>query len=63
MTLERYIAAHGGKQLCVTSSICSSWDNQLYSRLADEGSYLLQIDRDTKRLNLRVPQVWEEGTI
>ena len=49
VTLECYFAAHGGKRLYVTSSLCSSWDDQFYPRLAEEGSYLLQIDRDTKR--------------
>ena len=37
-----------GKRLYVTNSLYSPWDNQLYPRIAKDGSYLLQIDCDTK---------------
>jgi selenium-binding protein 1 len=36
-----------GKRLYVTSSLLSSWDNQFYPGIRENGSYLLQIDCDT----------------
>jgi selenium-binding protein 1 len=36
-----------GKRLYVTNSLYSSWDNQFYPAIAEQGSYLLQIDCDT----------------
>ena len=38
-----------GKRLYVTSSLYSPWDNQFYPQIAKDGSYLLQIDCDTKQ--------------
>jgi selenium-binding protein 1 len=38
-----------GKRLYVTSSLFSSWDNQFYPQIAEQGSYMLQIDCDTAR--------------
>lgn len=38
-----------GKRLYVTNSLYSSWDNQFYPAIRNEGSYLLQIDCDTAR--------------
>jgi selenium-binding protein 1 len=38
-----------GKRLYVTNSLFSSWDNQFYPKIADQGSYLLQVDCDTER--------------
>jgi selenium-binding protein 1 len=38
-----------GKRLYVTNSLYSSWDNQFYPKMAEEGSYLLQIDCDTEQ--------------
>ena len=38
-----------GKRLYVTNSLYSPWDNQLYPQIARDGSYLLQIDCDTKK--------------
>jgi selenium-binding protein 1 len=38
-----------GKRLYVTNSLYSSWDNQFYPAIAEEGSYLLQIDCDTEK--------------
>jgi selenium-binding protein 1 len=38
-----------GKRLYVTNSLYSSWDNQFYPDIAQQGSYLLQIDCDTQR--------------
>jgi selenium-binding protein 1 len=32
----------------------SSWDNQFYPKMAERGSYLLQIDCDTAQGGLRV---------
>ena len=37
-----------GRRLYVTNSLFSSWDNQFYPQIADQGSPLLQIDCDTK---------------
>ncbi len=37
-----------GKRLYVTNSLYSPWDNQIYPQMAKDGSYLLQIDCDTK---------------
>ena len=37
-----------GKRLYVTSSLYSVWDNQFYPKMADEGSWMLQIDCDTQ---------------
>ncbi|NND97740.1 MAG: selenium-binding protein [Pirellulaceae bacterium] len=36
-----------GKRLYVTSSLYSVWDNQFYPKMAQQGSWLLQIDCDT----------------
>ncbi len=38
-----------GKRLYVTSSLYSSWDNQFYPQMAEQGSYLLRIDCDTEQ--------------
>jgi selenium-binding protein 1 len=38
-----------GKRLYVTNSLFSSWDNQFYPKIAEHGSYLLQVDCDTNR--------------
>jgi selenium-binding protein 1 len=38
-----------GRRLYVTSSLYSSWDNQFYPKMAEQGSYLLQIDCDTDK--------------
>ncbi len=35
-----------GKRLYVTNSLFSTWDNQFYPGLANDGSYMLQIDCD-----------------
>ncbi len=36
-----------GKRLYVTSSLYSVWDNQFYPQMAEQGSWMLQIDCDT----------------
>lgn len=36
-----------GKRLYVTSSLYSVWDNQFYPKMADQGSWMTQIDCDT----------------
>lgn len=38
-----------GKRLYVTSSLYSVWDNQFYPRMAEKGSWMLQIDCDTAK--------------
>ena len=43
-----------GKRLYVTNSLYSSWDNQFYPKLAEEGSYLLQIDCDTDNGGMKI---------
>lgn len=43
-----------GRRLYVTNSLYSSWDNQFYPKIADEGSYMLQIDCDTENGGMKV---------
>jgi selenium-binding protein 1 len=43
-----------GQRLYVTNSLYSSWDNQFYPKIAEQGSYLLQIDCDTSQGGLKV---------
>jgi selenium-binding protein 1 len=43
-----------GKRLYVTSSLYSVWDNQFYPKMADQGSWMLQIDCDTQRGGLKL---------
>lgn len=43
-----------GKRLYVTNSLYSVWDNQFYPKIAETGSYLVQIDCDTKDGGLKV---------
>lgn len=43
-----------GKRLYVTSSLLSSWDNQFYPDIANQGSYLLKIDCDTEHGGMAV---------
>lgn len=38
-----------GKRLYVTNSLFSSWDNQFYPAIANEGSHLVMIDCDNQR--------------
>ncbi|MHC4176767.1 MAG: selenium-binding protein SBP56-related protein, partial [Planctomycetota bacterium] len=43
-----------GRRLYVSSSLFSSWDNKFYPEIAQQGSYLLQIDCDTDRGGLEL---------
>ncbi|MDZ4783229.1 MAG: selenium-binding family protein [Planctomycetia bacterium] len=43
-----------GKRLYVTSSLFSSWDNQFFPKMAETGSFMLQIDCDTEKGGLKV---------
>ncbi len=43
-----------GRRLYVTNSLYSVWDNQFYPRMAEQGSYLLQIDCDPVAGGMRV---------
>jgi selenium-binding protein 1 len=43
-----------GRRLYVTNSLYSSWDNQFYPKMAEEGSYLLQIDCDTEKGGMKI---------
>ncbi len=45
-----------GKRLYVTSSLFSSWDNQFYPKMAQAGSYLLQVDCNTDQGGLSLNQ-------
>jgi selenium-binding protein 1 len=38
-----------GKRLYVTNSLFSSWDNQFYPQIGEQGSYMLQVDCDTSK--------------
>jgi selenium-binding protein 1 len=37
-----------GKRLYVTNSLYSSWDNQFYPPIGEQGSYMLQVDANTE---------------
>jgi len=43
-----------GKRLYVTNSLYSVWDNQVYPQIAEQGSYLVQIDCDTREGGLKL---------
>jgi selenium-binding protein 1 len=43
-----------GKRLYVTNSLLSKWDDQFYPDIAKQGSYMLQIDCDTRRGGMKV---------
>ncbi|MDR9896611.1 selenium-binding family protein [Aetokthonos hydrillicola Thurmond2011] len=43
-----------GRRLYVTNSLFSSWDNQFYPDLSKSGSYLLQIDCDSKNGGMQI---------
>jgi selenium-binding protein 1 len=43
-----------GRRLYVTNSLFSTWDNQFYPDLSKTGSYLLQIDCDTKDGGMKI---------
>jgi selenium-binding protein 1 len=43
-----------GKRLYVTNSLLSVWDNQFYPEIGKRGSYLLQIDVDTKKGGMKL---------
>jgi selenium-binding protein 1 len=43
-----------GKRLYVTSSLYSSWDNQFYPKMAEQGSWLMQLDCDTDKGGLKL---------
>lgn len=43
-----------GKRLYVTNSLFSSWDNQFYPELKDQGSHMLQIDVETEKGGLAI---------
>lgn len=43
-----------GKRLYVTNSLYSSWDNQFYPKMAEEGSYMLQIDCDAENGGMEI---------
>ncbi|XP_021749258.1 selenium-binding protein 1-like [Chenopodium quinoa] len=43
-----------GKRLYVTNSLFSTWDNQFYPELKEQGSHMLQIDVDTEKGGLAI---------
>jgi selenium-binding protein 1 len=43
-----------GKRLYCSTSLLSSWDNQFYPGMGEQGSCLLQIDCDTEKGGLRI---------
>jgi selenium-binding protein 1 len=43
-----------GKRLYVTDSLFSSWDNQFYPRIAEQGTTMLRVDCDTERGGLKL---------
>jgi hypothetical protein len=49
-----YLATVNVDPESATYSLYSSWDNQFYSKIAEEGSYMLQIDCDTKQGGMKI---------
>jgi selenium-binding protein 1 len=47
-----------GKRLYVTNSLYSPWDNQFYPDMAKQGSWLLQLDCDTKNGGLALNEAF-----
>lgn len=45
-----------GKRLYVTSSLYSVWDDQFYPKMAEEGSWMMQIDCDTEKGGMELNQ-------
>jgi selenium-binding protein 1 len=45
-----------GKRLYVTNSLFSSWDNQFYPQIAEQGSHLLSLSCDTERGGLALDE-------
>jgi len=43
-----------GKRLYVTNSLFSTWDQQFYPDLANQGSHILQIDVDVEKGGLSI---------
>ena len=43
-----------GKRLYVTNSLYSTWDNMFYPKMANDGSWLIQVDCDTDKGGLKV---------
>jgi selenium-binding protein 1 len=43
-----------GKRLYVTSSLYSVWDDQFYPKMAEKGSWMMQIDCNTEQGGLRI---------
>ena len=43
-----------GKRLYVTSSLYSVWDNQFYPKMAETGSWMLQLDCNTETGGLKL---------
>jgi selenium-binding protein 1 len=43
-----------GQRLYVTNSLLSPWDNQFYPDMAKAGSYVMQIDCDTRNGGLKI---------
>lgn len=43
-----------GRRLYVTNSLYSVWDNQFYPKMAEQGSWMLQIDCDTEQGGLKL---------
>ena len=43
-----------GRRLYVTSSLYSVWDNQFYPKMAEQGSWMTQIDCDTDKGGMKL---------
>jgi selenium-binding protein 1 len=48
-----------GRRLYVTSSLYSVWDNQFYPKMAEQGSWMLQLDCDTDRGGMKLNPKFE----
>ena len=45
-----------GKRLYVTNSLYSSWDDQFYPKMKEDGSYLLKIDCDSENGGMKLDE-------
>ncbi len=43
-----------GKRLYVTNSLYSPWDNQFYPKMAEQGSWMMQLDCDTENGGMKI---------
>ena len=47
-----------GKRLYVTTSLFSTWDNQFYPGMKDEGGAMIIVDCDTENGGMKINEKW-----